>query len=1111
MKKILLFLFCIPLLGITQNSHTINTVGNTFSPDTIICDVGDTINFILGLTHNAVEVDQATFIANDTTSSGGFNIGFGTTGSFIPTAVQSYYYVCQPHVTSGMKGVIIANAIPIFGCTDSTATNYDPLANSDDGTCTYPLPPAENLFFSEYGEGSSNNKYFEIYNPTSAIVDLYNYAFARVSNSPGNGVGVYEYWVDFDSGAVILPNDVYIVAHPSSDSLILIEADMEYGSLSNGDDGFALVYGLEPPSPASSDSGGYIILDWIGDWNGDPGQGWDVAGENNATANNTLIRKCGVIQGDTSWINAAGTNPVNSQWIVLTNDDWSDIGQHIISPCNLIYGCMDSLACNYDSTVVIDDGSCVYPGQIYQYNISICDGDSVLIGSVYYSQAELFIDSLINTAGCDSIVYTNLSVLFSSNSVYGGIADTTVASGGYYNDLQYLELDCYMPTELVSAYVYAQDTNTITFELRDNNGTVIEDSILQVLPGLQQLYFNFEMPIASDLQLGIASLNSGLYRSNQGVNYPYNFSNLASITSSSAGGQYYYFFYDIEMRLSTAPTHYSICAGDSIYIGDTAYYVTGYYIDSLISTGGCDSIIYTDLLVHNSVNYTNSQTICSGETYLIGGNIYDSTGIYIDSLNTQYGCDSVITTNLTVLTITGSTIPNNQTICFGDSISVGNSTYYNDGVYNDTLQDGNGCDSIIVTTLVTNSAAYGSLYGGIPDTVSGPGAFSSYNGQLNLGNTLPSILKSATVYAQDTNSVTFELRDSSGIELQNITHTVYPGEQVLNFNFLIPVDSNLHLGISAGGSGLYRSSIADGGNWSFPFNIGPVTINSANTGSTDYYYFYYDLEIMPLATYNAYSICEGDSIVVGANAYDTTGNYTDYFVASNSCDSVVYTVLEVYQTPISDTTIYICEGDSIVIAGNIYNTPGVIIETLVASNACDSIHSTYLEYYQTPPLSIESVPNPPDICLGDTITLEASPGFDTYTWSNGITSYIISETPTADITYVVEAVDSNGCTVIEDITVYVDSCILGVEELSFEEGLQIYPNPASEQLTIDFTGKATSIKVYNMLGKLMIEKHITEGKSSVQLFVKDWKAAIYSIQLYRKNGTIAHKVFTVVR
>jgi hypothetical protein len=82
-----------------------------------------------------VEVSNSTWLAGGTTSNAGFSFGFGATGQFISTTAQTYYYVCQPHVTSGMKGIIIANALPIYGCTDSTASNYDPLANTDDGSC----------------------------------------------------------------------------------------------------------------------------------------------------------------------------------------------------------------------------------------------------------------------------------------------------------------------------------------------------------------------------------------------------------------------------------------------------------------------------------------------------------------------------------------------------------------------------------------------------------------------------------------------------------------------------------------------------------------------------------------------------------------------------------------------------------------------------------------------------------------------------------------------------------------------------------------------------------------------------------------------------------------
>ena len=116
-------------------SYTIKTLGMTFSPDTVICDVGDTIHFILGQYHNAVEVDYSIFLSGGNTSNGGFSFGYGASGIHIPTNAQTYYYVCQPHASSGMVGVIIANS---YGCTDPTALNYDSLANLDDGSCLYP-------------------------------------------------------------------------------------------------------------------------------------------------------------------------------------------------------------------------------------------------------------------------------------------------------------------------------------------------------------------------------------------------------------------------------------------------------------------------------------------------------------------------------------------------------------------------------------------------------------------------------------------------------------------------------------------------------------------------------------------------------------------------------------------------------------------------------------------------------------------------------------------------------------------------------------------------------------------------------------------------------------
>ena len=76
----------------------------------------------------------------------------------------------------------------------------------------------DNLFFSEAAEGSSNNKYLEIYNPTSDTVDLSGYAYRNVSNAP-SVVGEYEYWNAFRC-AQVAPGGVHHAIHGQWDHSI---------------------------------------------------------------------------------------------------------------------------------------------------------------------------------------------------------------------------------------------------------------------------------------------------------------------------------------------------------------------------------------------------------------------------------------------------------------------------------------------------------------------------------------------------------------------------------------------------------------------------------------------------------------------------------------------------------------------------------------------------------------------------------------------------------------------------------------------------------------------------------------------------------------------------
>tara|TARA_A100001011_G_C14319629_1_gene849835 strand:- start:5864 stop:8269 length:2406 start_codon:yes stop_codon:yes gene_type:complete len=257
------------------------------------------------------------------------------------------------------------------GCTDELACNYNSEATANDGSCLFDDCLGEcggaavvdacgvcngdssgcssnPLFFSEYAEGSSNNKFLEIYNPTSETVYLSGYAFPSNSNGP-DVLGEFDYWNTFDSNAQILPGDVFVICHTSASSSIQAVCDQTHSYLSNGNDAYCLAFGT------STD---YQVLDCVGDVSEDPGSsGWGVAGVLGGTKDHTLVRKSSVTSGNSGdWVTSAGTNAESSEWIVFDVDTWLYVGFH---PHDLnVYGCTDPAASNYNPDANSDDGTC---------------------------------------------------------------------------------------------------------------------------------------------------------------------------------------------------------------------------------------------------------------------------------------------------------------------------------------------------------------------------------------------------------------------------------------------------------------------------------------------------------------------------------------------------------------------------------------------------------------------------------------------------------------------------------------------------------------------------------------------------------------------------------
>ena len=139
---------------------------------------------------------------------------------------------------------------------------------------------------------------------------------------------------------------------------------------------------------------------------------------------------------------------------------------------------------------------------------------------------------------------------FGGPTVFGGPLDNTIGGGGYYNNDRHLFIDCYTPSKLISFDVYAGTSQSITFELRDDNSQVLEDTTITVQLGLNTLNVDFNVPSMNDLELGISTGNSDLYRNSSGASYPYPIGNLASVTGHNSpwgDPEYHYFFYNIKM------------------------------------------------------------------------------------------------------------------------------------------------------------------------------------------------------------------------------------------------------------------------------------------------------------------------------------------------------------------------------------------------------------------------------------------------------------------------------------------------------------------------------------------------------------------------------------
>ncbi len=128
--------------------------------------------------------------------------------------------------------------------------------------------------------------------------------------------------------------------------------------------------------------------------------------------------------------------------------------------------------------------------------------------------------------------------------------------------------------------------------------------------------------------------------------------------------------------------------------------------------------------IQSLLNLSSSSSInvaaCGSYTVPSGDETYTASGVYNDTIPNTAGCDSIITVNLNILSSSTSNL--NVTACGSYTVPSGDETYMVSGVYNDTIPNTAGCDSLLTINLTINMVDTNVTMSGITLTADATGA-----------------------------------------------------------------------------------------------------------------------------------------------------------------------------------------------------------------------------------------------------------------------------------------------------------------------------------------------------------------------------------------------------
>jgi gliding motility-associated-like protein len=132
------------------------------------------------------------------------------------------------------------------------------------------------------------------------------------------------------------------------------------------------------------------------------------------------------------------------------------------------------------------------------------------------------------------------------------------------------------------------------------------------------------------------------------------------------------------------------------------------------------------------------------------------------------------------------------------------------------------------------------------------------------------------------------------------------------------------------------------------------------------------LTVNPLKTTAlSQTICQGSSVIVGNQTFTNTGNYSVLLQSSVGCDSTVNLSLSVDPTKATSIRQTICEGQAVTVGGQAFPNSGIYVVPLQTSKGCDSIVTLDLTVNPQLLVDVSMTASKTNICEGDLVSFQA--------------------------------------------------------------------------------------------------------------------------------------------